>query len=77
MSKKNEVVIIGAGVIGCSIAYHLAKKGITSVIIEKESIGCRALISGQYPKISSTSKICDTSVAFFLGIRRILYHPRR
>ena len=37
-----DVVIIGAGVIGCSIAYHLAKKGITSTIIEKESIGSRA-----------------------------------
>ncbi len=42
MSKKHEVVIIGAGAIGCSIAYHLAKKGITSTIIEKESIGARA-----------------------------------
>ncbi len=42
MTKKKDVVIIGAGVIGCSIAYHLAKKGITSTIIERESIGSRA-----------------------------------
>jgi len=42
MAKKHEAVIIGAGAIGCSIAYHLAKKGITSTIIEKESIGARA-----------------------------------
>jgi glycine oxidase len=42
MPKKNDIVIIGAGVIGCSIAYHLAKKGITSTIIERESIGARA-----------------------------------
>ena len=40
--RGNDVVILGAGVIGCSIAYHLAKKGIKSLIIEKESIGSRA-----------------------------------
>jgi glutamyl-tRNA reductase len=28
MSKKHEVVILGAGAVGCSIAYHLAKKGV-------------------------------------------------
>ncbi len=42
MTKKREIIIIGAGVIGCSIAYHLAKKGITSTIIERESVGARA-----------------------------------
>ncbi|MCP4751106.1 MAG: FAD-binding oxidoreductase [Proteobacteria bacterium] len=42
MSKKNEVVIIGAGAIGCSIAYHLAKRGIRSTVLDKEAIGSRA-----------------------------------
>ena len=42
MSSKKDIVIIGAGVIGCSIAYHLARKGVTSHIIEKESIASRA-----------------------------------
>jgi glycine oxidase len=41
MSQK-EVVIIGAGVIGCSIAYHLAKQGVPSQIIERDSIAARA-----------------------------------
>ena len=41
MSQK-EVVIIGAGVIGCSIAYHLAKQGVPSQIIEMDSIAARA-----------------------------------
>jgi len=42
MSPKKEVVIIGAGVIGCSIAYHLAKQGVPAQIIEVDSIAARA-----------------------------------
>jgi len=41
MSNK-EILIIGAGVIGCSIAYHLAKRGVPSQVIERDSIGARA-----------------------------------
>ncbi len=36
--KGKEIVIVGAGVAGCSIAFHLAKRGMTSLIIERESI---------------------------------------
>jgi glycine oxidase len=37
-----EVVIVGAGVIGSSIAYHLGKRGMHSTLVERESIGTRA-----------------------------------
>ncbi len=34
-----DVVIIGGGVIGCSIAYHLAKRGITdSLLVERQQL---------------------------------------
>jgi glycine/D-amino acid oxidase-like deaminating enzyme len=40
MNTTAEVVIIGAGVIGCSTAYHLAKKGLTDVVVvEMEQVG--------------------------------------
>jgi len=40
MKSTAEVVIIGAGVIGCSTAYHLAKMGITDVaVVEMEQVG--------------------------------------
>lgn len=42
MSIHKDVIIVGGGVIGCSIAYHLGKRGIKSTIIERESIGARA-----------------------------------
>ena len=36
MSEKTaDVVIIGGGVIGTSIAYYLSKKGIKPILIEK------------------------------------------
>ncbi|HWT81974.1 MAG TPA: FAD-binding oxidoreductase, partial [Candidatus Methylomirabilis sp.] len=42
MAASREIVIIGAGVVGCSIAYHLAKQGVPSQIIEREAIAARA-----------------------------------
>ena len=40
MQAVADVVIIGAGVIGCSTAYHLARMGITNVVVlEKEQVG--------------------------------------
>lgn len=42
MPSKQEVVIVGGGVAGCSIAYHLAKRGIGSLIIERDAIASQA-----------------------------------
>lgn len=40
--KGSEIVILGAGVAGCSIAFHLGKRAIPSTVFERESIGARA-----------------------------------
>ncbi len=37
-----DVVILGGGIIGSSIAYHLSKMGRKVVIIEKEQLACQA-----------------------------------
>lgn len=47
MNPKFDVIIVGAGVIGCSLAYHLAQLGCTNVLLlERED----------FPGTGSTSK---------------------
>ena len=39
MTERCEIAIVGAGVIGCSIAFHLARMGQRGVLlVEKESV---------------------------------------
>ena len=38
--EEAKVIIVGAGVIGASVAYHLAKRGVRSTIIEKCGVAC-------------------------------------
>ena len=42
MPIKADTVIIGGGVMGCAIAYNLAKAGLKPVVIEKSDIGGEA-----------------------------------
>lgn len=42
MSKKADVVIAGGGVMGCAVAYNLAKEGLKPVVIERSDIGGEA-----------------------------------
>jgi len=37
-----EIVIVGGGIIGCAIAYYLARRGREPLIIERCEIGCEA-----------------------------------
>jgi glycine/D-amino acid oxidase-like deaminating enzyme len=42
MSTRGDVIVIGAGAIGCSIAYHLGRRGIPARVVDRESIATRA-----------------------------------
>ena len=39
MAKHTDVLIIGAGIIGCGTAYYLAKQGVSVTVLEREMIG--------------------------------------
>ena len=42
LPKSADVVVIGAGVVGCSVAYYLAREGVSVTILEREAIGSGA-----------------------------------
>lgn len=36
---ETEVLVIGAGIVGCTIAYHLARRGMSVTVVDSGSIG--------------------------------------
>ncbi len=42
MNSSTDAIVIGGGVIGCSIGYHLAKAGVATTILERGEIGMAA-----------------------------------
>ena len=61
MKSKADVVIIGGGVNGCSLAYRLSKKGLNVVVVEKKYLtsgatgACGAGIRQQWSTRENTS----------------------
>jgi len=45
MSLTTEVAIVGGGIIGCALAYTLAKDGVDVTVFEKERVGGQASIA--------------------------------
>src|SRR5512143_3524856 len=42
MSNTADVIIIGAGVHGASLAFHLARRGVKPIVLEKSFVGAGA-----------------------------------
>ena len=84
MSGKSEVLIIGAGVVGCAIAQELAKFKIETMLLEKETdvgLGVSKGNSGvlhtglYYPKGSLKAKLCVEGRLMFPELAKQLNVP--
>jgi len=42
MQSATDVIIIGGGVIGCAIAYHLCKLGVEVTVVDAGEMGAEA-----------------------------------
>jgi glycine oxidase len=78
--RSKDIVIIGGGVIGCSIAYYLAKKGVKPLIIERKEIASEASCAaagGLWPQSESNGPgvfldLCLESKKMFPALSREL-----
>lgn len=82
MKNKAEVVIIGGGISGCSIAYNLAKKGVKDIVVlEKNYIcsgstgRCGAGVRMQWGT-EMNCKIAKKSIEFYEHANEILEYDR-
>jgi glycine oxidase len=64
--EKADVTIIGAGAIGCAIAYFLSKEGLKVVVVEQDSIGAHA--SGFATGILSPLGVASESMEVMLPL---------
>jgi glycine oxidase len=42
MSRHPDVVVVGGGVIGCAVAWFLAREGVSVTLLEREDVACQA-----------------------------------
>jgi glycine/D-amino acid oxidase-like deaminating enzyme len=70
MRNEAAVVIIGGGIFGCSIAFHLAKKGQQDVVLlEKNALasGTTPMAAGLVPQLRSTALLTQ-AITYSLGL---------
>lgn len=82
MKNSADVVIIGAGISGCAIAYNLAKKGVKNIVVlEKNYIcsgstgRCGAGVRMQWGT-EMNCKIAKKSIEFYENANEILEYDR-
>ncbi len=62
LPERAEVIVIGGGIIGCSVAYHLARLGISDVLLlERRQLTCGTTwhAAGLVPQLRATRRLTE------------------
>src|SRR5918911_5732044 len=74
LPKEARVVIIGGGVVGCSVAYHLAKLGWSDIVLlERKQLTCgttwhAAGLVGQLRATQNLTRLAKYTAELFAGL---------
>src|SRR6266446_947974 len=80
-TTEANVVIVGGGIVGCSVAYHLAKLGWKDVVLLEQNqlaggtTWHAAGLVGRLRTTNSMTKINKYSAELYAGLERETGHP--
>ncbi len=69
--ERAQVVVVGGGIVGCAVAYHLVKRGVTDVVVlEQGTLTCgttwhAAGLASQLKSSHSLTKLATYSIELF------------
>ena len=73
--RRAEVVVIGGGIVGCSIAYHLALRGVDVLLLERRQLTCgttwhAAGLVGQLRATQNLTRLAQYSAQLYETLTR-------